>query len=844
MSLRLVVMRVDQMLLDQMLASLTLDEKASLTHGADLWSTNGNERAGIPKIMVTDGPNGARGPIDPDRSTVASVCLPCGSALGATWDPDLIERVGALIGREARAKDCHVLLAPTVNIHRSPLAGRNFECYSEDPLLSGRLAAAFIRGAQAQGVATTVKHFAANECEHDRYVTNSVVDQRTLREIYLVPFELAVRYGGSLGVMTAYNRLNGSWCSEHPELLQQILRDEWGFDGFVISDWFAAGSTVGSARAGLDLEMPGPGRFFGPALADAVRAGHVAESDLDLKVGNMLRVWNRIGALGPEREAERDTAADAALARVAATDAMVLLKNDAVLPFDARSITHVAVIGPNADRAHIMGGGSASLEPQHRTTPLAALRERLGASAMINYEPGCVIDRYVPALDCPMHVQFFAGDDPTGAVAHERTYDSGRVTVFGPPPGTGDGTYSFKATTSIDVASSGRYVMTLVQVGAARVMVEGRTILDGTSEPSPPRGTAFYGAGSEEQVVEIDLLQDRRYELVVEYRSAPSRPLQGIVVGLRPKHPGDLVDRAVAAAREADAVVLIVGTSDEWESEGFDRDSLGLPGAQDELVRRVVAANPRCAVVINAGAPVTMPWIDSAPAVLVCGLGGQEMAHALADVLTGVSEPGGRLPTTYPVKLEDNPTYTNFPGEHGEVRYGEGVFVGYRWYESRQIAPLFPFGHGLSYTTFAIEPPTVSATTFAEGSLLRIDVPVRNTGARFGAEVVQCYVEHCNPHCSRPPKELKAFQKIALAPGDTAVATFVLDDRAFAYWFPGDGLPHDTRAKLRMPLIEIGEVDAQQRWRIDPGHYRLHIGRSSVSIDYVLDIDVVHRMVI
>jgi beta-glucosidase len=840
MSLRLVVVSIDEIL-----AALTLDEKVSLTHGQDLWSTFAVEHAGIPQIVVTDGPNGARGPVDPERSSAASICVPCGSSLGATWDPQLIQQVGALIGREARGKGCRVLLAPTVNTHRSPLAGRNFECYSEDPLLSGRIAASFVRGAQQQGVATTVKHFVANDAEHERYVMSSVVDTRALREIYLVPFELAVRDGGALGIMTAYNRLNGTWCGEHRELLQDILRDEWGFDGFVISDWFAAGSTLGSAHAGLDLEMPGPGRFFGPPLADAVRAGLVEERVVDTKVRNLLRVWERIGALDTvttETSPTEPTAAGdedgPALARRAATESMVLLKNDGVLPIAATEIAHLVIIGPNADRVHIMGGGSASLEPEHRTTPLAALQARLGPSMTITHEPGCVIDRYVAPLDAAMHVEFFAGGDVRGEVVHERDFPSGRVTVFGTPPGAKADTYSFRATATVRVADSGPHVLSLVQVGRARLLVDGRTVIDGTGEPTLPRGSAFYGAGSQEQRVEVELSHDRSYRVVVEYASAPSQPLQGIIVGLRPRHPADLVDRAVIAARAADAVVVIVGTSDEWESEGFDRASLHLPGDQDELVRRVSAANPNCAVVVNAGSPVVMPWIERVGAVLAGGLGGQEMAHALVDVLFGDSEPGGRLPTTYPARLEDNPTYTNFPGEHGELRYGEGLFVGYRWYEAREIAPLFPFGHGLSYTTFVIEPATASATTFVDGSTLQIEVPVRNTGTRRGAEVVQCYVEPCDPRCHRPRKELKGFAKLWLEPGAAGTATLTLDDRSFAYWFPGDGLPLDTREKLRMPLIEIGQNDRQPRWRVDSGRYRLHIGRSSAAIDQVIEIEV------
>ena len=830
--------------IDEIIAALTLDEKAALTHGADLWSTHAVERLGIPKIVLTDGPNGARGPIGPEHAATPSTCVPCGSSLGATWDPQLVAEIGALIGREAREKGCRVLLAPTVNTHRSPLAGRNFECYSEDPLLAGRLAAGFVRGVQSNGVAVTVKHFAANDSEHERYVMSSVVDQRALREIYLVPFELAVKDGGALGVMTAYNRVNGVWCSEHIELLRHILRDDWGFDGFVVSDWFAAGSTVASAHAGLDLEMPGPGRFFGPALAEAVRAGLVDQKVLDTRAHNVLRVWERIGALasdagGSSPNDDRPKAVGAAdeLARRAASDSMVLLKNDAVLPFDVPALTRLAVIGPNADRAHIMGGGSASLTPRQRTTPLAALREHLGASVTVVHERGCNIDRYVAPLTAPLHVQFFADDEPNGQVVHERDVESGRITIFENPPGLAEGRYSFRATATV-TAAAGPHLLSLVQVGQARVFVDGRLAIDGVTDELWSRGHAFYGAGSREVRITLDFDTAGAHEIVVEYRSAPARPLQGVIVGLQPRDAADLVERAVAAARDTDAVVVVVGTSDDWESEGFDRDTLHLPAEQDELVRRVLAVNRRCVIVVNAGAPVAMPWIADAPAVLVCGLGGQEMADALAEVLTGTREPAGRLPTTYPVRLEDTPSFLSYPGEFGEVRYSESIFVGYRWYDTRTIEPLFPFGHGLSYTTWSIGVPRLSATTFVQGSTLEIAVPIANTGRRRGAHVVQCYVESLDPSVNRPRRELKGFAKVWLDAGCEAVATMSLDDRSFAYWFPGDGLPADTPAKLRMPLTTVGPVDDRARWRIDPGRYRLHVGQSSAEIAHVVDIDV------
>src|SRR3954452_23193895 len=386
--------------LELLVSQMTLEEKASLTAGADFWTTVPIPRLDLPSVTVTDGPNGARGSALLGFGAVSSVCAPCGSALGSTWDVDLVERVGSMLGEESRTKAARVLLAPTVKIMRSPLARRNFECYSEDSLLTGKVAAAFIRGVQSQDVATTVKHFAGNEAEFERHTISSVIDERTLREVYLLPFELAVRDGGSLGIMTAYNRLNGEYCTDRTDLLQGILRDEWGFDGFVVTDWFGIGSTATAAAAGVDLEMPGPGRFYGPALAKAVLAGEVDETLVDAAARRLPSVFDRLGALDdpPRAEQSIDRADHRALAREAAVGATVLLANDGLLPLDPASLSSIAVIGPNADRAQIMGGGSAALRPHYRVTPLQGLRSAIGDDVSITYSRGCDIDLVVPPL--------------------------------------------------------------------------------------------------------------------------------------------------------------------------------------------------------------------------------------------------------------------------------------------------------------------------------------------------------------------------------------------------------------------------------------------------------------
>ena len=802
-----------------LVTSMTVEERALFTAGADLWSLVANDRVGIPPIRVTDGPNGARGSGLFGLGGETAVCVPCGSALGATWDPDLVERVGVMLGEEALTKACRVLLAPTVNLHRSPLGGRNFECYSEDPLLSGKTAAAFVRGVQSQGVVTTVKHFAGNDAEFERHTMNSVIDARALRELYLLPFELAVREGGALGIMTAYNRLNGTHCSEHHQLITDILRHEWGFEGFVVTDWLSAGSTTGSSAAGLDLEMPGPGAFYGKLLGEAVHAGDVSEGELDEHVMHLLRVFDRIGALDDSPDwasASVDRPEHRTLAREAAIAATTLLRNDGVLPFDASKVRTLAVLGPNAERPQMMGGGSANLAPHYIVSLLDALRDQLGDQVDVRFARGVDIDRTAAALAAPFRVELFAGTERAGNRVAERSYRDGRLLVVDPLPAGIDATdFSYRATATYVPDESGPHIFSLVQLGGqGRVFVDGALLIDAVTDPPGP-GADFFGFGSAEVEATVELTADTPVEIVVEFAVRPDAFfLRGIKLGHRRPSPPDLLDRAIAVAAEADAVIVMVGTNDDWESEGHDRETMDLPGAQDELVARAVAANPNTVVVVNTGAPVTMDWADDAPAIVQAWFGGQEMSNALAAVLFGDAEPGGRLPTTIPVRLEHNPSFGNFPGEFGELRYGEGVLVGYRWYDARHLATRFPFGHGLSFTTFSLGAPTVTSGIDA----VTVAVPVTNTGARRGAEVVQCYVAPPQPsRVIRPPKELKAFAKVWLEPGEQTVAELTLDARAFAYWDPSAG--------------ERGD------WHVEPGTYQLQVGRSSADLAHVVSVE-------
>ncbi len=810
---------------DAVLSALTVEEKAALTAGADMWTVPGLPSHGVPAVTVTDGPNGARGSALLGAGRVSAACVPCGSALGATWDPDLVQEVGEVLGEEARTKSARVLLAPTVNLPRSPLAGRSFECYSEDPLLTGRIAAGFVRGVQSRGVAATVKHLVGNEAEFERTTISSDVDERALRELYLVPFELAVREGGALAVMTAYNRLNGSWCAEDADLLTGVLRGELGFGGVVMTDWFAVASTVAAAAAGLDLQMPGPDRFYGAPLAEAVRSGAVPEAVLDAIARRWLTLIDRLGAWEDATAPERavDLPAHREVARRAAAAATVLLRNDGLLPLSGDET--VALIGPNADRAHIMGGGSAQLRA-HRVVALTdVLRERLPGRVV--FEPGCVIDKTVRPLPVALETTF---RDAAGDVAGTTTERDGRLLWFTEPvEGLDAERFTFTASGTLTVTVSGKHRFTLVQAGRARLAVAGEVVLDGFADV-PPQGTELFGLGSIELEAFVELTAGQEVEVVVDYSTKGSVVLHGVKIGYQAPSAGDLVARAVAAAARADVAVVVVGTSDEWETEGHDRMTLSLPGEQDELVRRVCAANPRTVVVVNAGAPVQLDWAADAAAVLVPWLGGQEMAEALADVLLGAAEPGGRLPVTMPLRIEHTPAYGSFPGSNHHVAYSEGLLSGYRWYDSRRLPTAFPFGHGGSYTTFAWGPSVLSAGHLEPGGQVVVEVPVTNTGARPGAEVVQLYVEPGPTRLFRPRKELKAFAKVWVDPGETVTARLVLDGRSFAFWDPGSTETSYLAERLGdgslVPSDHGPDPQAAAGWYVEEGEHRLRLSRS------------------
>ena len=654
-----------------LVAKLTLEEKASLLTGDSTWTTTAIERLEIPSLWLADGPHGLRkapAPNDTGAGTaVPATCFPTASALACAWNEALTRRVGEAIGREARAQGVDVVLGPGVNLQRSPLGGRNFEYLGEDPLLSGQLAAAFIEGVQAQGVGACIKHFAANEQETERMSCSSEIDERTLRELYLRAFEIAIGRAHPWSVMSAYNRLNGIFASEHPWLLSTVLREEWGFDGFVMSDWGAVDDRAAGVAAGLHLEMPSSGPLGPASVVAAVREGRLDEPRLDAVVAEFLTGVLRAAATRASTPAPPlDTGAHHTLARAAAAECLVLLRNEGdALPLDPSTPKKVAVIGPFAQDPRFQGGGSSQVVPTRTTSAWEGLQEVATAAG--------------------------------GLSLH-------------------------------------------------------------------------YAAGT------------------------------------RANHEADpeALDEARRAAADADVALVFVGLPLLHEVEGVDRADLALPPARDALVEAVADVQPNLVVVVTAGAPVAMPWLGRTRAVLLGGLLGQAGGGAVADVLTGRVAPSGKLASSWPVRLEDVPSYLHFPGEAGAVRYGEGVFMGYRGHDAVGSAPLFPFGHGLSTTRFEYGDLRVSAMRVRDDEGVTVTCRVRNVGPRAGAEIVQLYVGDLESRVRRPPRELAAFAKVSLSPGEERPVAFPLDRRAFAFWDP-----------------------AAHAWAVEDGVFELAVGASS-----------------
>jgi len=809
---------------DSWLSQLTLEEKCRLLGGASSWYTHPIERLGIPAIKMSDGPNGVRGEFSADDRT-PSVVVPVGIAQGATWDPELIGRVGDLLGREARRKAAHVLLAPAVNLHRTPIGGRTFEYFSEDPELTAALAAATVRAVQAHDVAVTVKHFAANDTEVERHTVDVVVDERVLREMYLRPFEVAVREAGAWGVMSAYNKVGGEFCAANDRLLNEILRHEWGFDGFVVSDWYGAHEAAASANGGLSIEMPGPTRVYGPQLEEAVAAGLVEEATVDALVGDVLTLIERTRAAerrADEQEQSVDDPGERALCREVAVAGTVLARNVAgALPLAGPTAPPtVAVVGPNAAATRTMGGGSSALLSLRSRSILEALQARLPSVA---HEVGCLIDKHTPIpaageLVGPdgepgLEVSFVNGTDPAAAPVHVSRTSESVLRYFGSiPQGVGPGPCLLKLRGAYVPSRSGVHEVGAIVTGRPAIEVGGHQLTKG-GEPLPP-GDAFFGFASAEQIAAVEMTAGEPVEIDVELRM--SNPFAAIRIGVRPPEDASMLDRAVEAARRADAAIVVVGTNDEWETEGHDRSSIALPGDQDELVRRVAEVNDRTVVVVNAGSPVAMPWADQVAAIVIPFFGGMEMGDAVAEVLLGEADPGGRLPITFPRRLEDAPAWVHYMPVEGVQRYEEGFGIGYRGHDRSGVEPLFPFGHGLSYGDTSWGPAFASETVLRPDEQVTVTVPVTATGDRDATVVVQGYVAPVEPPVDREPKALRAWSKVVVPAGTTTDVELTFGPEAFRRWEP-----------------------TRHGWVVDSGHHDLVIAASATDVRSTVRVELV-----
>jgi beta-glucosidase len=798
---------------------LDLETKVQILSGQDTWSLPAVPGIGLASIVMSDGPVGVRG--TQWTASDPSVALPSPTALAATWDPDLARSAGRLLGQEARRKGVHVLLAPTVNLHRSPLGGRHFEAYSEDPLLTARIGTAYVAGVQDQGVASTVKHFVANDSETERFTVSVEAAERTLRELYLAPFETIVREGGAWGVMSAYNSVRGVTMTEHAALQLGVLKGEWEFDGVVVSDWLAARDTVRAALGGLDIAMPAKSNPWGDKLVAAVRDGLVPAEAVDEQARRVLRLAARVGALAGAPEsvppARRPAIIDgAALARQIAARSVVLVANPAgLLPLDAGQLSSVAVIGPLAKEARVLGGGSATVFPAHVVPALEGLSAALPGSVKVSYAAGADLrgDKLAPAA-APHWIGLRATfRDPGGRDLYATALATGAGRWLELPEGvdaeelatveiSGQVTAEVDGIHQLGIRGAGYFILTASgqQAFAGRVQSAAEDAAGAFLSPPEHRIAVELAAGSVTDV-----------SLTYRFEPAPGFAAVSLSLGYAAPlaSPEELLAEAADAAAAADVAVVVVGTTEEVESEGFDRASLALPGRQDELVRRVVAVNPRTVVAVNAGSPVELPWADDVGAVLLTWFGGQEAGHALADVLLGISEPGGRLPTTWPARESDCPVLATTPSD-GVLRYDEGVFIGYRAYERAGVTPRYAFGHGLGYTTWEYEHITADQRM--------VTVTVRNTGARAGREVVQVYVGVAGTATAgRPRRWLAGFAPVAAAPGEASTVTIGLPARTFQIWAGGE---------------------ADGGWQTIPGEYLVEAARSRADVRLTATVQV------
>lgn len=775
---------------------LTLEQQVGLLTGADVWSTVEIPEIGLRRVVLSDGPAGVRGEDFDERHD--SVSLPSSSSLSSTWSVDLARRYGQVLGQEARRKGVHVVLGPTINLHRSPLGGRHFECMSEDPFLTAQLAAGYVTGIQSMGIGATLKHYIANDAETDRFTADSVVAERPLRELYLAAFEQAISEAKAWLVMSSYNSVNGTTASENT-LLETPLSTEWGFDGVVVSDWTGVRSTD-AAKAHQDLEMPGPVGHWGPKLIAAVESGEVPRKTILEKVMRILLLAARVGVLDGFEPAVTDLPDEIdgpAFAREVAARGSVLLRNeDGILPLDASTLTRVAVIGHNASEARTQGGGSATVMPLRVVSPLEGLREALPDDVEVTYSRGAKVadglqefprtSLHNPVSGVPGVRLTFLDAADTELSAEDRL--ASHLIWFG--VGIPNDTATIRIETEWIAPDAGVHYIGVGTVGQVSLVLDGETVFDGEiADDHDVLGAALFAPP--QKTFPITTTAGRRVSVTSVFTLPESQiiPFTSILIGEESvvDDADAEISAAAKAACEADVAVVVVGTSAAIESEGFDRANLNLPGHQDRLVAAVVAANPRTIVVVNSGSPVLMPWRDDVGAVLLGWFGGQEFGAAIADVLLGAQEPGGRLPTSWPAALGDVPVLNTTPID-GKLHYEEGIHLGYRaWLKQAAdggATPAYPFGFGLGFTTFELGEATTDPSIGA-GESLTVRVAVTNTGPRRGREVVQVYVSRADSAIERPVRWLAGFGSVTLEAGSTGTAEISIPARAFEHYEDG-----------------------------------------------------------
>ena len=805
---------------EDILQQMTTNEKISLLSGKGAYNTQNIDRLGLSQLELWDGPNGVR-----SNSNEQATAFPVGISMGATWNVELINELGIALGKESRAFGVEVLLGPTMNIIRTPLNGRTFETFSEDPYFNGEMASAYINGLQSEHVGSSVKHYIANNQEIRRMDVSANISERALREIYLPAYEKVISKSQPYTFMAAYNKINGVHATEQKYIMNDILRKEFGFEGVLLSDWGGVKSTVPSLKASLDLEMPGPGKYYEKPLRKALKKGLVKETEIDNAALRMIKLILKT-SMGKSYNKSDVMVENKRIAKKVAEESIVLLKNEnSILPLNSNSIQTLAVIGPNANRSVIQGGGSARVTPAYSITPLQGIIENAAMNNIeVQYEKGVENHPSVPLMEkislrttkdskekglkAEYYRSYNFSDTPYKTETDEELRIFGILDqdIFGSVLWTGEfiaeknGQYRFSSNPGL---------------GKARIYIDGKKI--SLNEKGPP---VFGGVLPSAKIGSI-FLKAGSYPIRIEYSAKPNFLLSFILkivmpamsdmlnkfrfleIGCRLPEPD--ISSAVTLARNTDAVIIVVGSADNYETEGEDRPSMKLTGKQDKLIESILNVNDNTVVVMNTGSPIEMPWVSSCPAILQVWLPGQEGGNAISNILFGNVNPSGKLPVTFPIALEDNPSYKYYPG-NDEVEYSEGIYVGYRYYDTKNVAPLFPFGHGLSYTEFEYSnfncPIEVSSLKNVELKFI-----IKNVGKTQGQEVVQCYVRDVESRLERPIKELKAFYKLNLLPGESKTVNLSLDKTSFSFF-----------------------DDQINKWIVEPGKFEIMIGSSSKDI--------------